>query len=226
MITTHHRVLYSGTRNASSWAFRAWLALQEQAIEFEEVIVDIRRPQRWRNLAEIGRLSPPAAVPVLVDDGVVIHDSLAIMEYANELGTGELLPTRLSARAQVRSWVAWQHAGLGQVCPALSFESAFYPHKKTLSSSETQQAEWLYGLWEQGIQQHQGLYLVGAYSLADIALLPTVLRLTSHLAVPDDCPHVQTWVQALLERPLVKSWLDEAHRCEPIYLPGYQAKQL
>ena len=33
------RILYSGTRNASSWAFRAWLALREQGIDFEERIV-------------------------------------------------------------------------------------------------------------------------------------------------------------------------------------------
>lgn len=30
-------ILYSGTRNASSWAMRAWLALREADIEFVEV---------------------------------------------------------------------------------------------------------------------------------------------------------------------------------------------
>ena len=73
-----NRILYSGTRNASSWAFRAWLALREGGVAFEERIVDIRRPQRFENLAKIATFSPPGAVPVLVDDETVIYDSLGI----------------------------------------------------------------------------------------------------------------------------------------------------
>ena len=60
------RILYSGTRNASSWAFRAWLALKEAGVAFEERIVDIRKPQRFDNLARIRAFSPPGAVPVPV----------------------------------------------------------------------------------------------------------------------------------------------------------------
>ncbi len=101
------RVLYSGNRNASSWAFRAWLALKEQDIAFKEIIVDIRRPQRWKNLAEIAHFSPPAAVPVLDDNGFIIFDSSAIMEYASELGTTPLLPSDIKARARARALVAW-----------------------------------------------------------------------------------------------------------------------
>jgi glutathione S-transferase len=96
------RILYSGTKNASSWAMRAWLALKEADVEFEERVVDIRRPQRFENLARVGEFSPPAAVPVLVDDGTVIFDSLAIMEYANELGGGRLLPADARQRARAR----------------------------------------------------------------------------------------------------------------------------
>ena len=79
------RILYSGTRNASSWALRAWLGLREADVPFEEIIVDIRVPQRFDNLAAIAKFSPPSAVPVLVDEGVVIYDSLAIMDMVMEL---------------------------------------------------------------------------------------------------------------------------------------------
>ena len=127
------RILYSGTKNASSWAFRAWLALKEQGIKFEERVVDIRQPQRLGNLARIAEFSPPGAVPVLVDGDAVIYDSLAIMEYANELGGGSLLPTDIKLRAQARSLVAWQHSGLSHLCPRLSFESSFYPDKRAMT---------------------------------------------------------------------------------------------
>jgi hypothetical protein len=110
-----NRILYIGTKNASSWALRAWLAMREQSIEFEERLVDLRRPQRIAELARVAEFSPPAAVPVLVDDDVVIFDSLAIMEYASEIGDAPL-PADARLRARTRSLVAWVHSGLSGIC--------------------------------------------------------------------------------------------------------------
>src|SRR5450432_4266291 len=90
--TMTRAILYSGTKNASSWAMRAWLALRAARFEFTEEIVDIRRPQRFGGLARIGRFSPSASVPVLVAGDTTIFDSLAIMEFANEMASGALLP--------------------------------------------------------------------------------------------------------------------------------------
>jgi len=215
------RTLYSGNRNASSWAFRAWLALKEQNIDFDEIIIDIRRPQRWGNLAEIGKFSPPAAVPVLVEGETVIYDSSAIMEYANELGDGSLLPKDIKLRAQARSLVAWQHSTLGKVCPCLSFESSFYKEKKQLTANEIASAEWVYSIWEAHLIKSTGAYLVGEFSLADIALVPSVLRLQSHYPVPDQFPRTREWMQRLINRPHVQEWLTDAYALEPIYCEGY-----
>lgn len=215
------RTLYSGNRNASSWAFRAWLALREQNIDFDEIIIDIRRPQRWKNLAEIGGFSAPAAVPVLVDNESVIYDSSAIMEYANELGDGLLLPKDIEMRAQARSLAAWQHSTFGNVCTCLSFESAFYKEKKQLTANEIASAEWVYSIWETHLTKNNGPYLVGQFSLADIALVPSVLRLKTHCSVSDKFPLTRGWMQRLLERPHVQEWLTEAYALEPIYCEGY-----
>lgn len=217
-----NRILYTGNRNASSWAFRAWLALKEVNIEFKEELIDIRRPQRWDNLQRIGEFSPPAAVPVLDDKGFIIWDSMAIMEYANDLSNGALLPQNLQHRAKARAFMSWQHSTFSRVCPALSFESSFYPDKKVLSSVEIQDIHWVYDLWEKTLNEFGGDYLVGSYSLADIMLLPSVLRFTSHLSVNKNWPLTQAWSQRLLNRPLVKAWLDEATQQEPIFLYGYR----
>jgi len=217
-----NRILYSGNRNASSWAFRAWLALKEQGIEFSEVIIDIRRPQRWKNLKMIGEFSEPAAVPVLNDDGFIIFDSLAIMEYAHELGNGSLLPTDIKARAKARAFMALQHSTFGRLCECLSFESAFYSNKKTLSYDEIKTIERIYDIWDRSIIKFGGDYLVGDYSLADIAFVPSVLRLTSHYQPDERWINTKNWADRLLNRPYVKEWLNEAYKLEPIYLPGYQ----
>jgi glutathione S-transferase len=206
------RILYSGTRNASSWAFRAWLALREQRIDFEERVVDIRRPQRFGNLAKIAECSPPGAVPVLVDDGTAIYDSLAIMEYANELGDGTLLPNNIRLRAHARSLVAWQHSGLSGICAQLSYESSFDPNRRGMTASELAQTDRLFRVWDDVLKRSGGPYLLGALSLADLAFVPAVLRLTSRPSNLQAWPRVQAWAQTLLSRASVREWLVEANK--------------
>lgn len=215
--------LYSGTRNASSWAMRAWLALKEGGIAFDEVVVDIRTPQRIPNLARIGTFSPPAAVPVLVDGDVVIYDSLAIMEYANELASGALLPVKRTRRAQARAMVAWQHAGLSAICARLSFESTFYPDKRAMTTQEQAESRRIFDVWEDALADSSGNYLFGSLSLADLCFVPTVMRLTSHMPSLQPWPRASAWSTVLLDRAAVREWLDEAATLPPVYLADYTA---
>jgi len=219
------RILYSGTRNASSWAMRAWLALREAGVAFQEEIVDIRPPQRFPNLERIGAFSPPAAVPVLVDGDTVIFDSLAIMEYANELASGGLLPLDARARARARSLVAWQHSGLSGLCPRLSFESAFYPDRRAMTAEEVAGAVRVFDAWEAELVRSGGPWLAGSLSLADLVFVPTVVRLHAHVAGsgidPASWPRAFAWMDALLARDSVREWLDEARPLPPVRLREY-----
>ena len=216
------RILYSGTRNASSWAFRAWLALKEAGIGFDEEVVDIRRPQRIANLERIRGFSPPGAVPVLVDAGTVVFDSLAIMEYASELADGALLPAEARERAHVRSLLAWQHAGLSGLCPRLSFESAFYPDRRAMTADERADAARIFDVWEAELVRSGGPYLAGALSLADLAFVPTVVRLQAHAPEMTQWPRSAAWMEALLARASVREWMDEARTLPPVLLDGYR----
>lgn len=213
--------LYSGTKNASSWAMRAWLALKEQNLAFEEHVVDIRRPQRFKNLADIAAFSPPAAVPVLRVDDQVIFDSLAIMEFANEIGVHSLLPQDLLERAHARSLLAWQHAGLSNLCHRLSFESAFYPDKRALSDNERKQIHFLFGVWEKQLNESKGPYLFGDLSLTDLSFVPTVLRLFRHQPDVSSFPLVERWENQLMQRASVQEWLSDADQLEPVWYDDY-----
>jgi len=217
-----NRILYSGTKNASSWAFRAWLALKEAEVDFKEEVVDIRKPQRFANLAKIATFSPPGAVPVLVDGDTVIYDSLAIMEYANELSGGRLLPTNIQSRAHARSLLAWQHAGLSDICPDLSFESSFYPERREMTEIELAEAQRIFKVWEDELRQSGGPYLMRELSLADLAFVPTVLRLNSHMKSLQHWPLTFTWTKRLLSRPTVQEWVQEANSLPIVLLEDYR----
>lgn len=214
-------ILYSGTKNASSWAMRTFLALREAGIPFEEKVVDIRRPQRFRNLAEIGKFAPPAAVPVLVFEDDVIFDSLAIMEFANEVAGGRLLPSSLVQRARARSMMAWQHSGLSSICPRLSFESAFYPDKRALSPEEKKQIAFLFEVWECELQKNKGDFLFGELSLADLNFVPSILRLMRHKVDTQNFPKVAQWTERILALASVREWLAEADLLPPVWYDDY-----
>lgn len=210
------RIFYAGTKNASSWAFRAWLALREQNIEFTEVVVDIRRPQRFDNLRRIGEFSPPGAVPVLVEGEVVIFDSMAIMEYANEIGDGNLLPENVHDRARCRSFLSWQHSGLSGLCPRLSFESSFYPTKRRMTEAEVSDAGRIFEAWETELHRSGGPFLFSSLSLADLSFVPTILRICSHQPDLTHWPRTRDWIDRILQRPSVREWLSEAESLAPV----------
>lgn len=214
-------ILYSGTRNASSWAMRAWLALREQDIEFEERIIDLRKPQRFNQLAMVGKFSPPAAVPVLVTDTTTIFDSLAIMEFASEYGEKPLLPADVDLRARSRSFVAWQHSGLSNICSRLSFESSFYPDRRALTDEEISDCDRLFAVLENELSSHDGSYLFGDLSLADLALVPTVVRLDAHDPDFSAWPLTKRWFETVLSRETVCEWLDEARPLPHIWFDDY-----
>jgi glutathione S-transferase len=202
---------------------RAWLALKEANVEFEERVVDIRRPQRFENLARIAEFSPPGAVPVLVDDGVVIFDSLAIMEYANEMAGGRLLPADMRRRAHARSLLAWQHSGLSSICARLSFESAFYPTRRAMTDGERAESARLFRVWENELESSGGPYLTGELSLPDLAFVPAVLRLLAHAADIAAWPLARAWAERLIARASVQEWLRETEGLPPVGLEEYLA---
>lgn len=200
---------------------RAWLALREQDIEFEERIIDLRKPQRFKQLALVGKFSPPAAVPVLVTDTTTIFDSLAIMEFASEYGEKPLLSADIELRARTRSFVAWQHSGLSSICPRLSFESSFYPDRRSLTDEEVADCNRLFAALEPELSNHGGNHLFGELSLADLALVPTVIRLDAHNPDFSAWPLTKHWFRTMLSRKSVCEWLDEARPLPHIWFDEY-----
>lgn len=93
------RQLYGYWR--SSAAYRVRIALALKGLSWETMVVDlVRGDQRSPDFA---RLNPNARVPVLVEGDTVLTQSLAIIEYLDELHPEPpLLPRQPLERARVR----------------------------------------------------------------------------------------------------------------------------
>ncbi len=93
--------LYSFWRSLAS--FRVRIALNLKNVAHEVVLVDIDKQQHLD--AAYARINPQMALPSLVlDDGRVLTQSLAILEYLEETyPTPKLLPNDAAGRARVRA---------------------------------------------------------------------------------------------------------------------------
>lgn len=95
-------ILYTYFR--SSAAYRARMALSLKGIAYESRFVHLLRNGGEQHDPAYRRLNPLGRVPTLVDDGRVINQSVAIMEYLEETHPGPaLLPSDPVERAHVRA---------------------------------------------------------------------------------------------------------------------------
>jgi maleylacetoacetate isomerase len=86
----------------STAAFRVRIALNLKGVPYESVSMHLRHGEH--DSAEYRKLNPQGLIPALEDDGVVISQSLAIIEYLEEkFPEVPLLPRAIADRAHVRS---------------------------------------------------------------------------------------------------------------------------
>ena len=207
--------LYIGNKNYSSWSMRPWVLLRQAGIAFEE------KPVRFDSFApgsqfkaQLAGLSPTGKVPVLVDDGLVLWDSLAIAEYlAEKYPDKQLWPADRAARATARSVVAEMHSGFTALRSACGMNiEAHLPETGALiwrdNAGVRADVQRLVAMWSALLQQHGGPMLFGAFSIADAFYAPVCMRLTTFaLPVPQPIADYVRRVQAL---PGVKDWIDGA----------------
>ena len=88
----------------SSAAYRVRIALKLKGLEYEAVPVHLLRAGGEQLLPAYRAVNPSALVPSLVDEGVTITQSLAILEYLDEVHPlMPLMPRDALGRARVRS---------------------------------------------------------------------------------------------------------------------------
>ncbi|PMS21258.1 maleylacetoacetate isomerase [Trinickia dabaoshanensis] len=94
--------LYSYFR--SSAAYRVRIALNLKGLAYDYAAVHLLRGGGEQLMPEYRRINPDGIVPALVDDGLVLQQSLAIIEYLEETHPNPpLLPSTPGDRAYVRS---------------------------------------------------------------------------------------------------------------------------
>jgi glutathione S-transferase len=197
-------ILVIGNKNYSSWSLRPWLLLRHFGVPFEEhrLVLDTDAFQ-----AEIGRWSPTRRVPALHDDGLVVWDSLAICEYANDRWLhGRGWPDHLPTRAVARAASAEMHAGFAALRAQLPMNVRRTPDAYRWDDTAQRDIDRVQQLWRQLREAYgaQGAFLCGSFGIVDAMFAPVAFRFAGY-GVPMD--HVATaYVETLFALRAMREW--------------------
>lgn len=101
---------------------RVLLVANHLDIALERVVVDLSKGEQ-RGEPHLRR-NPNGRVPVLEDDGLVLWESRAIMQYLTDKTPGQtLVPTDPAGRADVNRWLYWCAAHHAPAYTILVFEN-------------------------------------------------------------------------------------------------------
>jgi len=195
--------LVIGNKNYSSWSLRPWLALAQNRIPFDEVLIPIATPE---TAARIGKYSPAGRVPVLIDGGVTVWESIAILEHlAERFPDAKLWPEDPAARAHARAISSEMHSGfraLRKHCPM----NLKRRKKRPLTPEVEEDVRRITDLWRhaRALFGTSGDFLFGAFSAADCMYAPVATRFVSYGIDAD--PVSASYIETIHALPAFQEW--------------------
>ena len=214
--------LVIGNKNYSSWSMRPWVLMKQLGIPFEEMKLRFCEGRDTPFHQAVARFSPAGLVPVLVDDGFNVWDTLAITEYLHDKFPGAgVWPADTKARARARSIASEMHAGFGALrshC-TMNIEAVLPEVGARLWAEQDgvrRDVARIEQAWADALKASGGPFLFGAFTAADAFFAPVCMRFAGY-ALP-----VSATSRAYMERvsaaPGVAAWVADA-LAEKDFLP-------
>lgn len=211
--------LYIANKNYSSWSLRPWLLMKQLALPFEERLLVFG--QAPGSAGDYRHFSPSGRVPCLHDEGLVVWDSLAIVEYLAELDE-RVWPRDRVARAWARSACAEMHSSFHRLRDVCTMNCGLRVQVGDWSPALLADWQRIEALWLEGLTRFGGPFLTGAeFRAVDAFFAPVAFRVQSYAPALGeaaqayarrllDLPAMQDWYRAALAEP----WRDAAHEAE------------
>src|SRR5882672_471512 len=118
-------------------AFKVLAVANHLGLNYQKHIVDLSKGEQRQ--PQFAALNPNQRMPVLEEDGYVLWEANAIMQYlADKKPEGKLLPTESRARLVVTRWQFWDLAHCDSACAIFIFERLV---KKLLNIGDVDPAE-------------------------------------------------------------------------------------
>ena len=154
--------------NAAPNPMKVSLFLEESGLDYDPVPIDGRAGDQHK--PEFLAVNPNAKVPAIVDDGITVFDSNAILLYLAQK-TGKFLPEDTSeARAQLLSWLMFVATGVGPYSGQSVHFKNYAPEKQSYAINRYDfEAERHYGILDRRLAAVP--YMLGeTYTIVDMAV--------------------------------------------------------
>jgi len=161
-------------------------------------------------------ISPNNKIPAIVDReaGRGLMESGAILIYLAEkygrFGGAD--------RWETLEWLMWQMGGIGPMAGQAHHFLHFHPGKSAYAEERYhKEVARLYGVLERRLAGRA--FMVGDYSIADIATWPWISRFEWQRIDLADYPNVRDWYLRIAERPAVQAGYQVPHRVTAVPMP-------
>lgn len=180
--------------------------LEEAELEYQIVPVDISAGEQFK--PEFLKISPNNRMPAIIDyqptdggEAISVFESGAILQYLAEK-TGKFLPNSLRERKTVSEWLFWQVGGLGPMAGQNHHFVQYAPEKIPYAIDRyVRETNRLYGVLNKQLEGKE--YIVGEYSIADMACYPWIVPYEKQQQNLDEFPNLKRWFESVRSRPAV-----------------------
>ncbi len=186
------------------------IALEEFEVPYAVHFVNIGRGEQFT--PEFLAISPNNRIPAIVDpegpgaEPISIFESAAILIYLGEK-FGRFYGGDARTRVETNQWLIWQVANVGPIFGQTNHFRTYakekLPYAITRFVNETHR---LYGVLERRLADRE--FVVGDYSVADMALFPWVRRWDRRGIDIAEFPNIRRWHDVIIERPGVQRGLN------------------
>ena len=198
--------LYIGNKLYSSWSLRPWLLMRALGLKFDETVIPLNVETTAQAIAKV---SGAGKVPVLVDDGQTVWDSLAITEYLQEKFPDKpVWPANPQARTHARCLSAEMHSSFMALRGACPMNLGKHYARKDRGADVATDAARIDHIW---LEARQNLgqstdapFLYGEFCAADAMFAPVVTRLDTY-DIPVSDP-ARAYMDAVLGHPAFIEW--------------------
>jgi GST-like protein len=177
------------------------LYLEETGEPYEVVAVDTRKGEQ--HAESYVAINPNAKTPAMVDDGVRVFDSNAMLLYLADK-TGQFVPANTPAeRAEMYSWLMFVATGIGPYCGQAVHFKHYAPEPKAYAVNRYDFEAWRHWKIINAHLAERAFMLGDDYTLVDMSVWGWA-RVIPFVLGPDawgELPHVKRLLDTINARP-------------------------
>lgn len=181
--------------------------LEEAGIPYKLHPINISKNEQFN--PDFLKISPNNKIPAIVDqnpnDGkgpLSLFESGAILWYLAEKNK-KFVPESPRGKAQVSEWLFWQVGGLGPMAGQNHHFNLYAPEKIPYAQERyIKETARLYGVLNKQLEGKD--FIVGEFSIADIATYPWIVPWEAQGQKMNDFPHLKKWFDRMAARPAVQ----------------------